>query len=92
MQARRARPPNTLVTTTSTQATNVTSQSAGFAGALFHGDGIQVGTIKEDLYPYGLGGTYCMACESIVHIFVIDPTTPTVFEKSLGKLVSYDRA
>ena len=32
-----------------------------------------------------------MACESIVHIFVIDPTTPTVFEKSLGKLVSYDR-
>ncbi|KAK2557531.1 hypothetical protein P5673_020283 [Acropora cervicornis] len=56
-RARRARPPNTLVTTTSTQATNVTSQSAGFAGALFHGDGIQVGTIKEDLYPYGLGGT-----------------------------------
>ena len=52
---------------------------------------VAVGTIKEDLYPYGLGGTYCMACESIVHIFVIDPTTPTVFEKSLGKLVSYDR-
>ncbi|XP_068724989.1 uncharacterized protein [Montipora capricornis] len=56
--ARRDRLPYTLVTSsTQALATNVTSQGAGFAGAPFHGDGMQVGTIKEDLFPYGLGGT-----------------------------------
>ncbi|XP_068710696.1 uncharacterized protein [Montipora foliosa] len=55
---RRDRLPYTLVTSsTQALATNVTSQGAGFAGAPFHGDGMQVGTIKEDLFPYGLGGT-----------------------------------